>query len=480
MRIRITKSSVLSSDNIVLLLHSTEKLLKFGLSKEELEYVRKEIKSESKQIVLNLYKRWVFIQLIEKSKIKNQTLEELRKAGDKLCSKLRNNKLEQITIIDVDNLPEETLAYAEGIALGDYQFLKYKKDVKKESSTLKTIKIDSKSLSTEQINNLLITVEATCLARDLVNEPASYLNALQLSKEIQNLGKEAGFKVEVFNKSKIESLKMGGLLAVNRGSIDPPTFTIMEWKPKNHKNKKPYILVGKGVVYDTGGLSLKPTLNSMDSMKSDMAGAAAVSSTMYAIAKSKLPVYVIGMVPATDNRPGGNAYAPGDVIQMHNGLNVEMLNADAEGRMILADALSYAKKFNPTLVIDLATLTGAAASAIGHYGIVCMGTAAEETKNSLKESGEKVYERLVEFPLWEEYGDLLKSDIADLKNIGGSTAGAITAGKFLQHFVDYPWIHFDIAGPSFIKTIDSYRGKNASGVGVRLLFDFLKKQSTNS
>jgi leucyl aminopeptidase len=184
----------------------------------------------------------------------------------------------------------------------------------------------------------------------------------------------------VFNKAKITSLKMGGLLSVNLGSMEPPTFSIMEYKPRNAKNKQPVILVGKGVVYDTGGLSLKPTPNSMDMMKCDMAGSAAVAGTMYAIAKAKLPVHVIGLVPATDNRPGENAYVPGDVITMYNGLTVEMLNADAEGRMILADALAYAQKYNPKLVIDLATLTGAAVAAIGTSGIVAMGTADESTK----------------------------------------------------------------------------------------------------
>ncbi|HEY4798264.1 MAG TPA: peptidase M17, partial [Bacteroidia bacterium] len=225
----------------------------------------------------------------------------------------------------------------------------------------------------------------------------------------------------------------------------------------------------------TGGLSLKPTPNSMDYMKCDMAGSAAVGGAMYAIAKAKLPVHVIGLVPATDNRPGGNAYAPGDVIRMYDGQMVEMLNADAEGRMILADALSYAKEYSPELVIDLATLTGAAAAAIGSFGIVAMGTAGENAKNKLKNSGNSTYERLAEFPFWDEYDELIKSDIADMKNMGGPYGGAITAGKFLARFIDYPWMHFDIAGPAFLQARDSYRGKGGTGIGVRLLFDFFKK-----
>lgn len=212
----------------------------------------------------------------------------------------------------------------------------------------------------------------------------------------------------------------------------------------------------------------------MDSMKCDMAGGAAVGAAMYAIAKNKLPLHVIALVPATDNRPGGNAYVPGDVIKMHSGLTVEMLNADAEGRMILADALSYAKKYKPELVMDFATLTGAAVAAIGTIGTVCMGTAEEKIKNSLKSSANEVYERLVELPIWDEYDDLIKSDIADMKNIGGPYGGAITAGKFLQRYIDYPWMHFDIAGPAFIKSNDSYRGRNGTGTSVRMLYHFFK------
>jgi leucyl aminopeptidase len=293
---------------------------------------------------------------------------------------------------------------------------------------------------------------------------------------MRKMGKNAGFKVEVLNKSQIEALKMGGLLAVNMGSQIPPTFTIMEYKPAKARNKKPVVLVGKGVVYDTGGLSLKPTPNSMDTMKCDMAGAAAVSCAMYAIAKAELNVHIIALVPATDNRPGENAYTPGDVIKMYDGQTVEVLNTDAEGRMILGDALAYAKKYKPELVMDFATLTGAAAAAIGSYGIVCMGTASAKLKNA----GNNVHERLVEFPFWEDYAKLIKSDIADMKNIGGPVGGAITAGKFLEKFTDYPWMHFDIAGPAFLGSNDSYRGKNGTGVGVRLIFDFIKNyQSEN-
>ena len=268
--------------------------------------------------------------------------------------------------------------------------------------------------------------------------------------------------------------RSGGLLAVNRGSIDPPTFSILEYKPSKKVNKKPVVLVGKGVVYDTGGLSLKPTKGSMDEMKSDMAGAATVAGAIYAAAKAELPVHIIGLIPATDNRPDGNAYAPGDVITMHDGSTVEVLNTDAEGRMILADALSYAKKYKPELVIDAATLTGSAQRAVGKHAIVAMGNAESLWMQKLAQSGDSVYERIVEFPFWDEYADDMKSDIADQKNIGGANAGAITAGKFLEKFTDYPYIHMDIAGVAFLGEKFSYHGKGGTGIGVRLLFDFLK------
>ena len=272
---------------------------------------------------------------------------------------------------------------------------------------------------------------------------------------------------------------MGGLLAVNLGSQDPPTFNIMEWKPKNAINEQPIVLVGKGIVYDTGGLSLKPTGNAMDFMKCDMAGGAAVVGAIYAAAKNELPIYVVGLVPATDNRPGENAYAPGDVIRMHNGLTVEVLNTDAEGRMVLADALSYAKQYEPELVIDIATLTGSAVAALGPHGIPFMGTADEATKKQLVDSSFEVHERVVEFPLWEEYQDMMKSDIADVKNIGGKYAGAITAAAFLKNFTAYPWMHIDMAAMGWNHAASAYRLKNGTGACVRLFYDFLKNRSSS-
>jgi len=474
MKITLIKK-ISPNKNIVLLGRKNSRFEEFLNTDEEKTYLKNSLGKNKQQIVINQYSRWIFIQLIDEEK-KNQSdsLEEIRKAGEKIQVSANDKKLKDLGFIDLDDEPEYSIAFLEGLLLSNYQFLKYHNKADDKKNSLMNCQVFSKSITNKDIQYLDYSVQAVYHARDLVNEPLSFLTAVQLAEEIKKLGEESGFSVEVFDKKKIRSLKMGGLLAVNKGSIDPPTFSILTWKPSNARNKKPYVLVGKGVVYDTGGLSLKPTLDSMDYMKSDMAGAAAVAGTMYAVARAALPVYVIGLIPATDNRPDGNAYVPGDVITMHDGSTVEVLNTDAEGRMILADALSWAKQYEPELVLNLATLTGAAHAAVGKYGIVTMGNAPGDIFNKLKKSGERVFERIAEFPFWDDYSELLKSDIADLKNVGGRYAGAITAGKFLEHFTDYPFIHLDIAGPSYNKTKDSYRGIGSSGVGVRLFFDFLK------
>ena len=461
--------------SIIILNKDTTKFNTSLFDAKELKYLKTNYNKKQKVVGLNQFTRWVFLQFLDKKNAdKFKMWENARKAGNAYLSHINGLKLSEI-YISGDVSKEEILCFAEGMALGNYQFLKYKSDEKDSKNSLRNIFIVDKAIKAKEVEYLNITNEATCLARTWVNEPLSYLTATKFADEFKSAGKKSGFKVQVYNKAKIKSLKMGGILAVNLGSIDPPTFSIMEWKPKGAVNKKPIVLVGKGVVYDTGGLSLKPTANSMDFMKCDMGGGATVGAAMYAIAKAKLPVHVVGLVPATDNRPDGNAYVPGDVITMYSGKKVEVLNTDAEGRMILADALHYAKKYKPELVMDFATLTGAASAAIGPLGVVCMGTASEEVKNKLKESGNAVHERLAELPFWDEYGEMIKSDIADIKNIGGPFAGAITAGKFLEHFTDYPYMHFDIAGSAYSKSKDSYRGKNGTGVGVRLLFDYFRK-----
>ncbi len=397
--------------------------------------------------------------------------EAARIAGSKLFDALKEDKTEAVQIADFSK-SEVGIDLIEGLLLSGYSFDKYKKE--KDDYLLKDIFIAGSKITNGEIEEIRNVTQAVFYARNLVNEPLSYLTANQLSDEIEKMGEEAGFGVEIFHKQKIEALKLGGLLAVNKGSIDPPTFTILEWKPENEKNEKPVVLVGKGIVFDTGGLSLKPTPKSMDYMKSDMAGAAVVAATIYALAMNKIALHVIGLVPATDNRPDGNAYVPGDIITMFDGTTVEIKNTDAEGRLILADALSYAKKYSPRLVIDVATLTGAADIVAGKYGSVVMGN-TPETIQKLKESGYETYERLIEVPLWEEYAQPLKSPVADLNNLGTREAQSTIAGKFLEHFTSYDWIHLDTAGTPFLDEKDSYRPVGGTGFGTRLLYNFLKK-----
>ncbi|MGV3586235.1 MAG: leucyl aminopeptidase family protein [Adhaeribacter sp.] len=440
-------------------------------SPAEKEYIGQQLTHKSKLILLNRYTHRLYLVVVAAKPNVALYHEDLRKAGHTLQKHLKEGKVVEIQLAD-RTFSKAAYYLAEGLFLSNYEFNKHKTD-KSEASLLHTITLTDGTISEKEVLELQEILNGVCLARDLVNEPHNFQSAEQFSERIVAIGEEADFSTEVLNQLQIQALKMGGLLAVNQGSLDPPTFNILEYKPENAKNTKPYILVGKGVVYDTGGLSLKPTPNSMDWMKSDMAGAAAVVGAFYALAKNNIPLHVIGLIPATDNRPGGRAFAPGDIITMFNQKTVEVLNTDAEGRLILGDALAFAQKYNPELVIDLATLTGSAARAIGKEGLVMMSTAPEETVQAFKKAGDKVHERLVEFPLWDEYQKHLESDIADIKNLGGADAGAISAGKFLEYFTDYPWIHLDIAGTAYIPTGDNYRGKNGTGSGVRLLYAYL-------
>ncbi len=387
MNTNITKAIKISkNEHILLLVEDIKQLKSYNLSDKEIAYIKtQKEKNEKDFIAINQIDKWIFVKFIKKDKELFQIAEEYRKFGDKMLSRIDDNKIDSIIIVDVEgNNGKIALAVAEGMSLGNYRFLKYKSDVKDKENTLQTIKILSAKVEEKEIEEINIINEATLKTRTLVNEPVCYLNAITLSTEVEKMLKETGVKTEVMSKAKIEALKMGGLLAVNKGSVDPPTFTVLEWKPSKAVNKNPIIFVGKGIVFDTGGLNIKTGKN-MEEMKSDMSGAAAVAGAIYAIASLKLNVYVMGLIPATDNRPGGNAYVPGDVVKMHNGKTVEVLNTDAEGRLILADALSYAQKYQPELVIDIASLTGAAHAAIGKYGIVAMGTKSE------KEMGLKRY-----------------------------------------------------------------------------------------
>jgi leucyl aminopeptidase len=444
-----------------------EKLAPF-CSEENLNWTKNQLSKDCHSVQFNEAGRQFYIELLKEEKDLNKSLEGLRTKAAGICKQINAAKLASAELKVFSGDSQETWAAIEGLLLSNYQFLKYKSEKKPNSLN----EISSSDINEKEAKQLSALVEATYIARDLVNEPHSFLNASQYSAEIEKMAQDGKFNVTVLRKGQIESLKMGGLLAVNKGSIQEPTFNIIEYKPANAINEKPIIFVGKGVMYDTGGLSLKPTGNSMDFMKSDMGGAAATTGAIYAAAKADLPLHIITLVPATDNRPGGDAYAPGDVITMMSGTTVEVLNTDAEGRMVLADALHYAKRFDPEIVMDLATLTGAAVRAFGTIAISSMGT-DEAALAELQKCGMQCHERTVVQPFWDDYGTWLDSSIADMTNLGPSEAGDITAGKFLEKFTDYPWVHMDIAGPAFLHKEQGYRLKGGTGVGVRLLFQYL-------
>jgi leucyl aminopeptidase len=469
------------SSQVFILPHGTTSLpapAAGDLPAEARSYVEKALAADQKLVHLNHFSHHHYFIVLADKPTPERVAEALRRSGHQFHGLLKAEKVAELFVHNLSATKDAGLILAEGLALTAYHFEGYKTDEKsKKAASLKKVTLVAGAANETSITELQGVLQGVQLARDLVNAPLNKLNATQLAERIAAAGDEAGYTTDILDLARIEALRMGGLLAVNLGSPEPPTFSILEWKPAGATNTKPYVLVGKGVVFDTGGLSLKPTPASMDMMKCDMAGAAAVAGVMYALAKNNVPIHVIGLVPATDNRPGGLAYAPGDVLTMHSGLTVEVLNTDAEGRLLLADALSFARKYSPELVIDLATLTGAAVRALGIEASAVMGTADNKTMQALEAAGHRVHERLVSFPLWDEYADHIKSDIADISNLGKAEAGHISAGKFLERFaVGYPWIHLDIAGPAFLTAPDNYRGKGGTGTGVRLLYDFLTSQ----
>lgn len=473
----LTISRITPDHSVVYILGNDKIPDSVTLTKSEKEYAKKQLLQKAEYIYINSYFKCTYFVRIKDDLPEYRQKEELRKTASNLRKLIRSNNHDELVITSCKAFSGAVEAFAEGLLLSFYSFDRYKTVEDKGDNTHypEKLLLDG-DLKENDIKWLLETTEAVFLARDLINDPPNHLNATALANEISRMGKLAGFSVEVLTKGKIEALKMGGLLAVNRGSIDPPVFCILEWNPANKVNKKPVVLVGKGIIYDTGGLNIK-TGDFMAQMKADMAGGATVAGVFYSLAKNSVPIHVVGLVPATDNRPGENAYTQGDILTMYNKSTVEINNTDAEGRLILADAISYADRFSPEIIIDIATLTGSAAMTFSNKAIAVMGNADRKYFSLLEEAGLEVYERIAELPFWDEYGESLKSDIADIKNVGGREAGAITAGKFLETFARSPMIHLDIAGTGLLKKDDYYRIKEGPGSGLRLLATFLKKLS---
>jgi leucyl aminopeptidase len=424
-------------------------------------------------------RRVALLGLGAEARIDAERLRTMAAEGAELVAK---RKTETVGIaLPTVKLDPEVVAQAvvEGFMLASYQFTRYKTATEPPFAGAQRLvlqALDNDKASRRGADRGRIIAESVATARDLVNLSPDEKTPVLLAKAIEKSARKHGYSAMVWDKALIQDEGMGGLLAVNRGSTEPPTFSVLTWEPENAVNERPIVLVGKGVVYDTGGLSLKPT-DAMDTMKSDMSGAAAVVGTMEAIARLEWPLQVVGLIPATDNRPGENAYVNGDVLRLHGGKTVEVLNTDAEGRLLLADALSYAKTYKPELVIDLATLTGAAVIALGTVAAAVMTNeteGADERLGAMEAAGRRSGELVHRMPMFDDYNKQLESDVADLKNIGGREAGAITAAKFLEHFVDYPWLHLDIAGTAFLRQAKPYRPKGGTGFGVRLLLEFLR------
>ncbi len=406
----------------------------------------------------------------------NLTAEKMRRAASSAARTVASSARNCGFVVPVwSPLDAAATAYAivEGAVLGSYRFTRYK-TTKTNHNLSEIIIVGSERTSAirSAVEQAAIVCEGVYIARDLANMPANDLYPESLAAFVKQAGKDAGFRVQVLDKRKITQLKMGGLLAVNQGSVRPPVFIIMEWRG-GKANDAPVVLVGKGVTFDTGGISIKPA-ERMGEMKMDMHGAATVIGTLYAVAKLKLPINVVGLVPATENMPSGSAYRPGDVITFMNGKTAEIDNTDAEGRLILADALTYAERYSPQAVVDIATLTGACVIALGHVTTGLMGT-DRSVLERIKRAADVTGEYVCELPLHDEYLDQIKSDIADVKNTGGRPAGAITAALFLKHFIgNYPWAHLDIAGTGMAPKEGAYTPKGGTGVGVRLFIEMLR------
>lgn len=465
-------ANYLPEHSVVVLFESPGQLASVGLSPVEIGYAEKSVADKKREIAFNRFTHWV-IAVHASEGFTDAGLEKIRRSGAVAQGILADQKLEKVQVADLTANSSGLAALAEGLALANYRFARYFKEPAAKTSSLKEIEVAG--LGSEAFSRLKALTEAVFRVRDWVNEPAANLTSDKFVNELRTMAAESGLAYTLLDKAAAEAEGMGGLLAVNQGSIYPPYLVQLEWKPAGAVNTKPLIFVGKGVIYDTGGLSLKGTEDSMDYMKCDMAGAATMAALMSVIARQQLPLYCIGLMPVTDNRLSAASFAPGDIVKMHNGLFVEVANTDAEGRMILADAISYASRFEPQLIIDMATLTGSASAAIGNQGLVAMGTASDEHFEMLARAGFSQHERIVRFPLWDEYADLLKSDVADMKNVGGRYGGAIIGGKFLERFVSAPFIHLDIAGVAFSKQKNTYRGKGGTGMGLRLLYKFVQE-----
>ncbi len=445
---------------------------------------QKEIKGKFKEItsIFTLGKIGAAkILVIGLGKRKELTLDRIRICVAEMCKHLQNKNgdtaLDVAFLADIAGFDDSDLgqAISEGTLLGVYSFNNHvsKKPEMKEIKTLNIISSEKSRVSvfSDGIQKGVICAQAVTLARDLVNEPANYMTPSILTEKTLKLASKYKFGIQVFEKDFMQAEGMGGLLGVAQGSAELPKFIVLKYSGSKKKTLD-IALVGKGITFDSGGISIKPSEN-MGDMKGDMAGGAAVIAAMTAIAQLKPAINVIAVIPATENLPSGTAMRPGDVITQLNGKTVEIISTDAEGRLILADAICYVKKIGAKKIIDVATLTGACRIALGD---ICTGILGNDQTfiQTVISAGDKAGECLWQLPLKEEYKELNKSDVADLKNSGGRYGGTITAAWFLAEFAETtPWVHLDIAGTSMTDKAKGYCQKGATGVSVRTLINLV-------
>ncbi len=366
-----------------------------------------------------------------------------------------------------------------GLILGLYQYNELKTLEREKIKTVDEVVLlggtDQEIQALEEgVRKGRIIADAVCMARDLVNGPSNQVTPTVLAEKARQIAKDHSLDIQVMEVSEAEAMGMGAFVAVAKGSQEPGKFIVLEYN--KGRGLDTIALLGKGITFDSGGISIKPS-EGMERMKDDMSGAAAVLGTMQAAAQLQLPLHLVGIIPATENLPSGKAYKPGDVLKTLSGQTVEVISTDAEGRLILADALTYSLRYKPKAIIDLATLTGACIIALGDYVIGLMGN--DDALVKRVEEASRVGEKVWRLPLWDEYFDYLKSDTADFRNVGTRAAGTIIGGIFLSKFVEKtPWVHLDIAGPAFIEKEKPYIPKGATGVGVRLLIQLLRDWSS--
>ncbi len=414
------------------------------------------------------------------------TPETLRRVAGKATRTAASARFASVSLAGVDDVApygqvDAALAgeaLAQGSHLSTYRFIEYKtseEDTRPSSLTSVTLLAPANDGPDgpfgDGVRTGRIVADGARLAMNMANHPAATATPQRMADEAADLAREYGMTLEVLDEVQMKEMGMGGMIGVGQGSARPPRFIVLE-----HKGAEgdPVVLVGKTITFDTGGISIKPSAG-MEEMKGDMSGGAAVLGTMRAIGEMNLPIRVVGILVAAENMPSSTATNPGDVLNMLSGLTVEVINTDAEGRLVLADGLAYAQRYNPRALVDIATLTGACVVALGHHAIGMMGTSKEHL-DSFREIGEVAGERVWEMPLWEEYYDDIKSDIADIKNTGGRAGGTITAGCFLRRFAgDAPWVHLDIASTAWGTKATDYLPKGSNGVGVRLLTGFVRK-----